>query len=218
MALHTYKICEVLPRDPAQRMGRPRRDIKICWDDLSESELALLRSVQEPRLKVGQIAEVDGKIVARGPEGDAGPATNDADNVEDGDDAEDGDAADDTGDADVPSAAGPALHDPVGVAKHATDMLWDAFQRHADNSAVLRDQTNELNRRALAQAKLLDDALATLQARLLAPPAPPAPPPPPSPPISVSLDDLYNVLRVGASIVRDVVGATDKADKEPPKP
>jgi len=218
MGLYTYKICKVLPRDPDQKMGRPRRDVLFGWDGLTEKEMKLMREVQEPRLRPGQIAELDGKIVCRGP---AGPGdANDADDTGDADDAGDtgdtGDDVDDAGDAsdaDMNDAddvdAGPSPDDPVGVTKHATRMLWDAYQRHAAASAELREQTNELNRRAIAQAKQLEEALSAIQNR----PAPAAPAPPP-PPLTVSFDDLVNALRVGASIFRDVASA----DKTPPKP
>jgi hypothetical protein len=66
-------------------MGRPRRDVVIGWEGLTFKEVKLMRSVQEPRLRVGQIAELDGKIVARGRE-EAGPDANaDADDADDAD-------------------------------------------------------------------------------------------------------------------------------------
>ncbi len=67
MGLHTYKICQVLPRDPDQKMGRPPRDVLFGWDGLTEKEMKLMREGGEPRLRPGQIAELDGKIVGRGP-------------------------------------------------------------------------------------------------------------------------------------------------------
>ena len=115
-----------------------------------------------------------------------------AQEVGDPDDVEDAD------DQDV----GPSPDDPVGVTKHATRMLWDAYRRHAEASAELREQTNELNQRAIAQAKLLDETLSTIQNRQ------------PSAPIIVSMDDLQNVLRIGATMVREFRGG---ADKEPAK-
>ena len=195
MDLHTYKICEVLPRDPEQKMGRPRREILIAWDDLNDGEVEQMRSLQEPRLRPGQIAELDGKIVAwgfeptaaetAGPDDIAGETAG-PDDVEDADDQD----------------VGPSPDDPVGVTKHATRMLWDAYRRHAAASAELREQTNELNQRAIAQAKLLDETLSTIQNRQ------------PSAPIIVSMDDLQNVLRIGATMVREFRGG---ADKEPAK-
>ncbi len=195
MDLHTYKICEVLPRDPEQKMGRPRREILIAWDDLNDGEVEQMRSLQEPRLRPGQIAELDGKIVARGPEpiaaetagpDDVAAETAGPDDVEDADDQD----------------VGPSPDDPVGVTKHATRMLWDAYRRHAEASAELREQTNALNQRAIAQAKQLDETLSTIQSRQ------------PSAPIIVSMDDLQNVLRIGATMVREFRGG---ADKEPAK-
>jgi hypothetical protein len=239
MGLHTYKICDVVPQDD-QRVGRPRRTVLVSWFGLTDSRLTKIRRKREPRLRVGQIAEVDGKIVARGPRPleVVGSATSteadeldeaedlDAEDLGDGDDGDDGD--DDNGDdavdpVDADDAVnadnadnGPNPDHPVGVTTHATRMLWDAYQRHAAASVELREQTNELNRRAIAQAKQLDDLLSGFQNRQ-PPPAPPPPAPPP-PPINVNLDDLYNVLRVGASIWKDAKAAGDKdKDKEPPK-
>ncbi len=194
MDLHTYKICEVLPRDPEQKMGRPRREILIAWDDLNDAEVEQMRGLQEPRLRPGQIAELDGKIVARGPEPIAAETTGPDDVAAQGD-------PDDVEDADDQDA-GPSPDDPVGVTKHATRMLWDAYRRHAEASAELREQTNALNQRAIAQAKQLDETLSTIQNRQ------------PSAPIIVSMDDLQNVLRIGATVVREFRGG---ADKEPAK-
>jgi len=210
MGLHTYKICQVLPRDPDQKMGRPPREVLIGWEGLTDKEVNLMRRVQEPRLRPGQIAELDGKIVARGPMA-PGEAGEDAQEADDGDDVASDDTDEAIGDADDTSEAdllevGPGPDDPVGVTRHATRMLWDAYRRHAAASAELREQTNELNRRAIAQAKELDEALAAMQSR-----APAPPPPAPSLPLNVSFEDLVNAVRVGASIFRDV------ADKPPPK-
>lgn len=96
----------------------------------------------------------------------------------------------------------------MGVTRHATRMLWDAYRRHAAASAELREQTNELNRRAIAQAKQLDEALSAIQNR------PAAPAPAASPPLNLSFEDLVNAVRVGASIFRDVASAPDET---PPK-
>jgi len=233
MGLHTYKICEVVLQDD-QRVGRPRRTVLVSWFGLTDAKLTQLRGKREPRLKVGQIAELDGKIVARGPRTleVVGATSTDADELddadepdaEDEDDGDDGDDGDDDGASDAGDAGdagdGPNPDHPVGVTTHATRMLWDAYQRHAAASAELREQTNELNRRAMAQAKQIDEMLSAIQNRQ--PPPPPPPPAPPPPPINVSLDDLYNVLRVGATIWKDAKGAGDKdkdkdKDKEPPK-
>ena len=238
MGLHTYKICDVVPQDDL-RVGRPRRTVLVSWFGLTNSRLTKIRRKREPRLKVGQIAELDGKIVARGPRTleVVGSATSteadeldeaedlDAEDLDDGDDGDegddddgdDGDDAVNAGDA-VNADHGPDPDHPVGVTTHATRMLWDAYQRHAAASAELREQTNELNRRAIAQAKQLDEVLSAIHQRQSTPPPPPPAPPPP--PVNVSLDDLYNVLRVGATIWKDAKGTGDKdkdKDKEPPK-
>lgn len=203
MERHTYKVCRVLPRDPEQKMGRPRRDVLMSWEELSEEELEQFRKFQEPRLKLGQIAELDGRIVARGPktedvgEGD-GP----------GDAGETADAgnADDTGDADgqdnatITSPVNSA--DPVAVTEHATRMLWDVFHKHAAASAELREQTNEMNKRAIEQARQLDEALSSMKSR------------PPASPINVSVEDIGDLLRVGASVIREFMsGAPEREPK-----
>ena len=202
MALHTYKICEVLPRDPEQ-MGRPRREDLITLKDLNDEELALMRSLQEPRLRAGTVAVLNGRIVARGPEVADDDADDDADDQGDAEDHGDGeDRGDANGHDDArDEAPSPRPTDPVGVTKHATDMLWDAYQRHAAASAELREQTNELNRRAIAQAKQLDEALSSIQHRQ------------PPPPITISMDDVSNFVRVSMSVVRDMMGDKESGKK-----
>jgi len=179
MERHTYKVCQVLPRDPEQKMGRPRRVVVMSWDDLGDQDVVMLRQLQEPRLKVGQIAELDGKIVARSPEVDAS-------------DVSDDEAADD--------APRPDLHDPVAVAEHSARMMWESVRQHAIASAEVRDQITEMNRRALAQAKELDEALAARKQRE------------PGPPLVLDLHDLSNMIRAGATMFRDM-----KNGAEPPK-
>ena len=76
----------------------------MSWDDLSDADVELLRRFQEPRLKPDQIAELDGKIVARGgavAEEDvvdsAGDAESDADDADSAGPDDSGEGASDEG-------------------------------------------------------------------------------------------------------------------------
>ena len=183
-----YKLCQVLPRDPAQKMGRPPRDVLMSWEDLSGEELEQLRKLQEPRLRPGQIAELDGKIVARGPELEEEKEPSQVDNA-------------DQGDGDDVDLAATGSADPVIVTKHATRMLWDVYRQHAAASAELREQTNEMNQRAIAQAKQLDEALRGIQNKQ------------PGPPLGITMEDLGNVVRMGMGAFREVMNAKDEPAK-----
>lgn len=197
MNLHTYKICQLLARDPEQRVGRPPREVLMAWDDLRDEEVVLIRKVQEPRLRAQQIAELDGKIVARGLEPVAAPEEDGAGHVgqeEDDDQAANIDQEDDVDDTD-------SATDPIRLSRHASRMVWDAYRQHAAASAQLREQTNELNRRAIDQAKQLSEALAAMHSRQ------------PSPPINVSVDELMDLLRVGMGMVREY--RKQGADEDP---
>jgi hypothetical protein len=156
----------------------------MSWDDLKDDEVAPMRKLQEPRLRPGQIAELDGKIVARGPEAieAAAPTAEEQDDADDADDLDDADEQLDN--------VAPSLGDPVAVTKHATRILRDAYRWHRDASSELREQTNELNRRAIAQAKQLDEVLSAMHNRQ------------PSPPISISVDEIRDLLRIGARMFR----------------
>jgi len=156
----------------------------MSWDDLGDEDVEMLRKVQEPRLKVGQIAELDGKIVARSPEVDA---------------------ADVADDEPADEVARPSFLDPIGVAEHSAKMMWEGLRQHAVASAEVREQINEMNRRALAQAKELDEALAARKSRE------------PGPPINIDFRDLGNAIRVGAAVFRDMKQTADKAEREPSK-
>ena len=187
MERHTYKVCRVLPRDPEQKMGRPRREVLMPWEDLSDDEVKMIRAVQEPRLKADEIAELDKKIVARG----SGVTEED---VADAEDADDGDDADD--------AKAPSSDDPVAVTKHATRMLWDAYRKHAAASAELREQTNELNKRAIEQARQLDEAL-NKRGR-------------PGPTINITAGDISNLVRAGTKAFQEfVAGGSPHEPHEP---
>ena len=197
MNLHTYKICQLLARDPEQRVGRPPREVLMAWDDLRDDEVVLIRKVQEPRLRAQQIAELDGKIVARGLEPVAALEEDDAEHVgqeDDVDQAADIDQEDDVDDTD-------SATDPIRLSRHASRMVWDAYRQHAAASAELREQTNALNRQAIEQAKELSEALAAMHCRQ------------PSPPINVSVDELMDLLRVGMGMVREY--RKQGADEDP---
>lgn len=159
------------------------------WEDLSDDEVKMIRAVQEPRLKADEIAELDKKIVARG----SGVAEED---VADADDADDGDGADDVDDVKT------ASDDPVAVTKHATRMLWDAYRKHAAASAELREQTNELNKRAIEQARQLDEALGK-RGR-------------PGPTINITAGDISNLVRAGTKAFQEfVAGGSPHEPHEP---
>ena len=152
------------------------------WEDLSDDEVKMIRAVQEPRLKSDEIAELDKKIVARG----SGVTEEDAAEVDDTDDEED--------------AKAPNSDDPVVVTKHATRMLWDAYSKHAAASAELREQTNELNKRAIEQARQLDEALSRSQR--------------PGPTINITADDIGNLLRAGASVLHEFMDGGPERERE----
>ncbi len=168
----------------------------MAWDDLRDDEVVLIRKVQEPRLRANQIAELDGKIVARGLEPVATPAEDDAEQgrEDDVDQAADIDQGDDVDDTD-------SATDPIRLSRHASRMVWDAYRQHAAASAELREQTNALNRQAIEQAKELSEALAAMHSRQ------------PSPPINVSVDELMDLLRVGMGMVREY--RKQGADEDP---
>ena len=157
------------------------------WEDLSDDEVKMIRAVQEPRLKADEIAELDKKIVARG----SGVTEEDAADVaEAGDEGEDDDAT------------APNSTDPVAVTKHATRMLWDAYRKHAAASAELREQTNELNKRAIEQARQLDEALGK-RGR-------------PGPTINITAGDISNLVRAGTKAFQEfVAGGSPHEPHEP---
>lgn len=172
----------------------------MSWDDLSDVDVELLRRFQEPRLKPDQIAELDGKIVARGgavAEEDVVDSAGDAES-----DADDADSTDDDAD-DADDAPDMSRDDPVRVTRHATRMLWDVYRKHAAASAELREQTNEMNRRTIEQARQLDEALSKSRQ--------------PAPPIRVDLAGVTELLRVGAGVVRDLMHGVPprEAESEP---
>jgi hypothetical protein len=155
------------------------------WEDLSDEEVKLLRAVQEPRLKPDWIAELDNKIVARGSDVAEADAADDAVDVEN---------------TDTDDAKAPDSDDPVAVTKHATRILWDAYRKHAEASAELREQTNEMNRRALEQARQLDEALSKSRR--------------PGPTINITANDIGNLLRAGVSVFHDIMDGGPEREPE----
>lgn len=136
---HKYRICEVQPRE--KQFGRPRRVTVIGWDDLSDEDVATLRRLHEPRLTANQLAELDGRTVARGS----------AVSQEDADDSEA---------ASVPAA--PRIDSPAELTEFAHKLCWDIYQRDMAASEELRKQAHLLNERALQQGKQIDAMLAEL--------------------------------------------------------
>lgn len=135
---HKYRICEVQPRQ--KPLGRPRRATIIGWDDVSPDDLVMLRRLHEPRLAANQIAELDGRTVARG-----------RDVVQaDIDDSEP-----------VPHAVLRA-ESPEQVTEFAHRMCWDIYERDMAASEELRKQAHALNERAMQQAKQIDQMLAEI--------------------------------------------------------
>lgn len=155
------------------------------WEGLSDEELKMIRAVQEPRLKADEIAELDKKIVARG----SGVTEEDAAEVADTDDEDDAE-----------EAKAPSSDDPVAVTKHATRMLWDAYRKHAAASSELREQTNELNKRAIEQARQLDEALSKTRR--------------PGPTINITADDIVNLVRAGTTALQEFVSGGSPREPE----
>ena len=135
---HKYRICEVQPRQ--KQFGRPRRATIIGWDDVSPDDLVLLRRLHEPRLAANQIAELDGRTVARGRD----VAQADIDDSEP-----------------VPHAVLRA-ETPEQVTEFAHRMCWDIYERDMAASEELRKQARQLSQQALEHAKQVDQMLAEI--------------------------------------------------------
>ena len=181
-AQHKYRICEITE---SNGKGRPKRIELMAWDDLSDDDVERVRQLNEPRLKRRQVAELDGRTVARGAEVSA---------VE----VEASEPA--------PSAANLRASSPMEFAEFAHRMAWDVYQRGADASDQLRAQVLELNQRALEQQKqvieqgkqlieLIDHLRVTAQRQ---PPAAPQGRP-------MTLEDISKLIQVGAVAVREII-------------
>jgi hypothetical protein len=145
-ALHRYRICELENRElekTEKRRGRPKRLTVIAWNDLSDVEVDVLRRLNEPRLAPNQVAELDGRIVARGAE----VTQNDID------------------DSETTQAPAPLKSDsPTEVTEFAHRMCWDIYVRDVEASLELRKQAHALNERAMEQGKQIDAMIGHLVA------------------------------------------------------
>ncbi|MFZ6179877.1 hypothetical protein [Nannocystis pusilla] len=174
-ARHRYRICELTE---ATGKGRPKRLEIMAWDELTDDDLERLRRLNEPRLKPRQVAELDGRTVARGADVSAGEA-----------------------EASEP-APNPASigNNPMEFADFASRMSWDAYQRAADASAELRAQIVELNQQTLNQTKQIVDLLAELRTQ-----AQKQPPAPPQPSVrTISTEDITKLIHVGVAAYREI--------------
>lgn len=224
-----YRICEVQPRQ--KQFGRPKRTVILAWDDVNADDLATLRRLHDSRLTAHQIAEVDGRIVARGQE----VAQADAEESE----TVEAPAAAPTATSSA-SSAGPAapvdpappapevtspasptvplptlasvvpaellrLGSPAAVTEFAHRMCWDIYERDMAASEKLRNQAHELNEKAINQAKQIDQMLAEIvgmRADLLRQQAQQAQQ------RGVSAQDIKEIMQAGAFIVNNMQGKT----------
>lgn len=178
-ARHRYRICEVLE---SSGKGRPRRLELMAWDDLTDDEVESLRQLNEPRLRQRQVAELDGKTVARGSE--VGAAEADASEP-------------------APTAASVRSNSPMEAADFAARMSWDAYHRSADASEELRAQVAEVNQQAISHTKQVLDLLKQViscgqqQAQ-----SPPPPPPPAARPMSA--EDIERLVQIGVAAFKEI--------------
>jgi hypothetical protein len=175
-ALHRYRIAEVENRE--KRRGRPKRLTVIAWDDVSDAQLDMLRKLNEPRLGPNQVAELDGRIVARGTEV----------------------TQSDLDDSETVQTPAPLKSDsPTEVTEFAHRMCWDIYERDVAASLELRKQAHALNERAMEQGKQIDAMighLVAIRADMLRqqPAAPPQQ--------SISFDDISKLVQASVMIVK----------------
>lgn len=175
---HRYKIFTILPSD--KRVGRPKRELKQSWDDITAVDLAALRRLVEPKLQPNQIAELDGRTVARGSE--VSQAEADESEV-------------------LEVSAPPAAAGPAEISDFAQKVCWDAYIRARNASVELRAQEQALTERTIEQGKRIDAMISELQAlrlELLRQGAPSAA-------ARISMDDLKNLVTLGVTVARDVL-------------
>lgn len=173
-----YRICEVQPRE--KRTGRLKRVQLIAWEGVSEEELAVLRKLHEPKLQANQIAELDGRTVARG----SGVTQADAEE----------------GDLQGEGPSPPRSDSPTDVMEFAHRMCWDIYERDREASEEIRRQSHILNERSLEQGKQLDsmiNELAALRIELMRQA--------PQSGARISVEDIKNLMTIGATVVRDVM-------------
>jgi hypothetical protein len=209
MERHTYKLCELLPKEPGKR-GRHKRVVLMDWHDLPAEEVERLRSMVEPRLQPNQVSELDSKIVARGRSVQDEP--DDEDDIDLAEDAEEAaEPADEppqhaSGDLEDEALADDGLDaatNPVAATKFSIRMLWLAQRRHAEASEELCKRTSALTDKTLDQWKKVDDLLtevAAMRRELLkektAEQTRQA--------SGVSMQDIMEIMRTGATIWREV--------------
>lgn len=140
---HTYRICEVI-RSPEKKIGRPKRVILQEFRNVPHAELSVLRKHHEGCLKPCQLAELDGKTVARGSQ--VTPADDQAELI-------------------TPQSA-----EQEG-AHYFQSLIWDVHAKLAEASAELREQIKAFNAHALAAAQAAEaralDGLDQLKARCM---------------------------------------------------
>ena len=179
---HKYRICEVVRSD---KKGRPKRIELIAWDGLSAAEVKNMRELQEPRLRPRQVAELDGRTVARGEDISQGE-------VEETEPVRD--------------AASVRVDNPAEFVEFACRVSWDVYQREADASRNLREELREVNRQSLEQGKQVLELFQLLRAEATRPPpAPPPPPPAPPPGRQLTIEDITKLVEVGAAAIRDIL-------------
>lgn len=171
---HRYRICEITRTG---ERGRPRRIEIMAWEDLKDDEVDQVRRLNEPRLKPNQIAELDGRTVARG---DEVPVSE----VE----------------ASEPPLAAASIRgdNPFEMVEFARRMSWDLYERDAEASARLREEAHQLTQRALEQGKQALELIEQLKAQAQRP----APVPQGRP---LSLEDISKLIQVGASAVGEIM-------------
>ncbi|MCY0994794.1 hypothetical protein OV203_47145 [Nannocystis sp. ILAH1] len=174
-ARHRYRICELTE---ASGKGRPKRHEIMAWNDLTPADVAHLRELNEPRLKPRQVAELDGRTVARGSDVSAGEAE---------------------ASEPVPHPASIHNNSPMEIADFASRLSWDAYQRAADASAELRAQIVELNQHTLNQTKQIVDLLDQIRTQAERPV-----PPPPPPPRQISTEDIAKLVHVGVAAIKEI--------------
>ncbi|MBZ5708224.1 hypothetical protein [Nannocystis pusilla] len=173
---HRYRICELTE---ASGKGRPKRIEIMAWEDLTDDDVERLRRLNEPRLKPRQVAELDGRTVARGADVTAGEAE---------------------ASEPAPNPANIRSDNPMECADFASRISWDAYQRAADASAELRAQIVELNQQTLNQTKQIVEMLAELRTQAQ------QQPPPPPPPVfrQISVEDIAKLVHVGVTAVKEI--------------
>ena len=133
---HVYRIIELLV--PSKKGGRPKKVVIQSFVDLSTQELNVFRKKLEPQLRPNQIAELDGRPVARG--------SNISPNVEN--EAE-------------------LVHqdESQAAATFSYNLVWDGYLRSVDAAAELQAQLLKANEDILAQHKKIKDEAAAMTGR-----------------------------------------------------